>query len=164
MSTYRDFVGPALQGILTCVQEVLTADERTVALNFVSPGATVAWDNCCDDGGMLWTRAISAAPSQPDDGKCGVGLITVQIGVGILRCVRTITDSGGFPTADQMTGDALTAMEDMATILGALDCCARDVQWVQRLKIGTWAALGNEGGCGGGEWTAQMVINPCGCP
>lgn len=163
MVVYTDFLGPALQGILQCVQDVLEEDGRTVALNFVSPGATVAFDNCCEDGGMLWTRVITATPSQPDDGKCGVGLINATIGVGILRCVHTIQESG-FPTADQMTEDALKSTADFSAILGALDCCARDVQWVQRLKIGTWNALGNEGGCGGGEWTAQIVINPCGCP
>lgn len=164
-----DPFAPPMQAILTCAEEALTADDRPVGLASLTPGGIPAHDNCCNGpaGGQLWVRLAGAFPSgnpfpQPDTtARCPTGL-AVQIAVGVIRCVHTISDNMAFPTAEEMTADALGITQDAATILDVLRCCAPDDRWA--IMIGRWNPLGPLGGCAGGEWTATLAVDLCACP
>lgn len=155
-----DLVGPAMQGVLDCVDAALT---DSVGLKTLVPGGEVAWDNCCEDGGELYVRLISTTPAgqQPN---CAPTHWNALLGVGIVRCAHSLTDQG-FPTAAQMTGDARKMTQDQIDIYEGLICCAESVTQIQKKPtIGTWNPVGALGTCAGGEWQVTVNVGTCECP
>lgn len=158
MST--DLLGPVMQAVLTCARDQLIADGRDVGLASLIPGGEVAWDNCdCD--GQLYVRALQINP-QGQQPNCPPTHNSVPLAVGVVRCAHTITDSGSFPTAAQMTEDTLNTTQDAFTLLSALVCC--DISGIMKPPtIGAWTPFGALGGCAGGEWQFTVTLGTCDC-
>ena len=161
---------PILTGVLSAAASRLTVAERPAGLVHLAPGARVAYDNCCEGQGQLWLRVIDIAPSagpgspfpnydSTQRGDCPA-LLSVQVGLGIVRCVHTLDDNGIPPTAEQMGSDGEEMLADSAILLDVLQCESRKILGVMTLKLGRWNPRGPEGGCAGGEWTAFLGVDP----
>lgn len=159
-----DSLGPRLERVLTAAETALTECSRPVGLVHLAPGAQVAWDNCCEDGGQLWVRVIEVYPSgrpfpaRDSEQQCGLTTIAARVGLGAIRCAHVVGDNGIAPSAAQMTSDALGATADMSVLLGVLEC---EVE--KPYKIDRWRPLGPQGGCAGGEWEFIIGLDWCGC-
>lgn len=152
----------AMADLLNAVDVEMRHD---TALQFLAPGAEVAWDNCCEGdggvGGQLWVRLISVHPAAPfpridNEQKCGVTFLAATLGVGVVRCAHTLDDQGNPPTADQMTGDTNRLIDDMDDIMSGIQT---NYDWHN--KLGTYTSVGPDGGCAGGEWTVTVRLQPC---
>lgn len=138
------------------------ADALAVAAGALSPAPARAavvpglpvWDECCS--GFVWTRLIGLAPGpgQTRNRPCP-GLWNLTMGVGVLRCARTVDDSGRVPSAAEITADAMAVHTDLEDIHSALKC------WMPALNLDGWAPLGPDGGCAGGEWTCVGTVDLC---
>lgn len=149
-------LGPILLEILTCAQENLT---NPVALVTITPGNTVAWDDCCE--GELWARVVSvvgaSSMSNPRLQPCAATW-QVRFEVGVIRCAHVVDDAGNIPTAAQMTADALATYQDRADLTYALMCCVPGIPGIQDLQVGDWLPQGPEGGCVGGTLTSTFTL------
>lgn len=165
-----DLLQRPLVDLLACAEVALYECGRAVDLVTLAPGQTVAWDNCCDNGGQLYVRVIevyptagtgAAFPGVDVQQQCGVSLLAAQIAVGVIRCAHTIDDEGNPPTAAEMTSDTLNMTADMSILFDAIKCCFGPSQ--RHFKINNWAPQGVRGGCVGGEWTLYVALSPCRC-
>jgi hypothetical protein len=156
-----------LQILLSCATAAL---DPAPARAFVAPGQMVAFDDCCD--GQVWTRLVALEPQQASklgatvgQGPCGQ-LWAVTVGVGVLRCAAGMTDQGTPPTAAAMTADAVQMAADLNALADAIYCClAEQLPAVSRqFRLSRWDPIGPDGGCVGGEWITQMVLQNIGCP
>lgn len=121
----------------------------------VAPGLEVAWDDCCD--GQVWTRLIQLLPMvQQGAPGCGVVGWQATIGLGIVRCVATVNDSGQAPSAGQITADASQMTSDIDVLREVITC--NTFQPLERLVPTGWVPLGPLGGCAGGEWTMTGTL------
>lgn len=128
------------------------------------PGDTVAYDTCqsesCSDGdGQLFANIVSITNRTSADagGSCREWVVTAR--VGIVRC-------GPLPDADADEIEAAATQQgiDADTILNALTCCDDMPREIRDLFTPmSWAAISEQGGCVGGEWTIVAVIGDC-CP
>lgn len=128
------------------------------------PGDTVAYDTCqsdsCSDGdGQLWANIVSIVNRTPRDagGSCVEWLVTANI--GIVRC-------GPMPEApvEEIQAAADQQAKDADEILNALICCDQLPPLARDLFLPvSWAAISEQGGCYGGQWTVSGVIASC-CP
>jgi hypothetical protein len=128
---------------------------------FIQPGGEVAWDQCdCD--GQAWSRLVGIQPIvgqiRANGLPCGVQAWELQLAVGVLRCVHTVTDRGTFPTGPQITDDGHRFATDGANLLQAVTCAP-----YTRSIIGL-TPLGPLGGCAGSEVVFTVRVNPCACP
>lgn len=152
-----DLIGPAAASILECVKNRLSTP---VALVTVAPGASVAYDNCCD--GELWIRVTGTAPVADPvkaSGELCVTRTQVNIEIGVIRCALGVISDRGFPTAAEMTADAMQTFKDRIEVLEGLTCC--DYPRLTNLRVGTWTPLGPNSGCVGGQWAASFRIDDC---
>lgn len=132
-------------------------------------GAQVAYDDCCD--GQVWVRLISLEPHTGDPrtsramGPCGVIAWRASIGVGVLRCAAKMADNGDPPPPGVLTAETLQMTRDMSALSEAVTCTIpRTIQGLMKMQVTRWDPLGPEGGCVGGEWTVQALVNTCQCP
>lgn len=169
MSPVIDAIAPAETFILGEVEKALKNDGRAVGLAHLAPGAEVAWDDCCK--GQLWVRTVEVYPTMngspfPNQdlrqAGCGVEMLAVQIGVGVMRCAATLNDQGQPPSAAQMTKDAVGILQDQATVLHTLTCLPGN-GYIKKLLINRWTPQGPSGSCAGGEWTAYIAVGVCPC-
>lgn len=163
------------QALLDCAEDELAKHDRTPGMVHLAPGRQVAWDNCCE-GGQLWVRVISMHPSGegvtgssfPDRvvrDSCAPATWAVQLGVGIVRCVATVNETGEPPNETQITNDAVNMLDDMELLRRAIVCnFRRGVTHVQRILLDSWTPQGVDGGCGGGEWTLWVGVTNYACP
>jgi hypothetical protein len=153
--TCTDKFGPVLESLLLCASNALAACDVPASRVSLSPGATVAWDDCCD-GGQLWVRVVSIAPAQTQD--CGYTTLNMTVGVGIIRCVSVLDDNGGPPLPAELTADTLVSTLDASILLQAIVCC--DLPGVNNrgIRVPTGTPLGVEGGCAGWEWTMTIPV------
>lgn len=159
-----DTLGPTLESLLSSVENLLADCDRPVGLVTLAPGADVAWDNCCDGGGELWTRVISIAPQPATAQPCDITDLEVSVGVGVVRCMHGLNDEG-FPTAEQMTGDTLAMTADADVLLRAIrDWDPGKYVHQKSLNVLNGTPLGPSGFCGGWEWTLSFRLMLCaGC-
>jgi hypothetical protein len=159
----NDPFAPLLAQALACADAAL---EPQVGRAVLSPGGPVAWDDCCD--GQVWVRLISLVPSAlpanagRNAAPCGVMQWTATLGVGVLRCVASLDDAGNAPTPAQLSVDTRQMTADVADLSAALQCCL--APHVNRLIMLRWDPLGPQGGCAGGEWQVQVLVDNCRCP
>jgi hypothetical protein len=161
-----DTLGPALQSLLDIANSALIECERPVGLITLAPGNNVVWDNCCDGGGELWVRVISAHPQPQAYGhaggaagqECGITDLKVQVGLGVVRCMHGVNEEGT-PTAEQMTGDTLDMTRDADLLMQAVRGWP-GTQFVvlKTLNIEQGSPLGPLGFCGGWEWTLSFRL------
>lgn len=113
----------------------------------------VAFDDCCESGGQVWTRVIESGPLDQDQPmtKCATPM-RLHVGVGIVRCAHTLDDQGNPPPADALTTEAHQAVLDMEALRAAAVCCVNS-----RLQLVRWTPLGG-GGCVGGEWDLWVPV------
>ena len=128
---------------------------------FVQPGGEVAWDQCdCD--GQAWSRLLTASPvlgaTLARGMPCGILAWDLQLAVGVLRCVHTVTDRGTFPTGVQITGNGHQFGADAANLLQAIVCAP-----YTRQVLGV-SPLGPLGGCAGSEVLFVVRVPACPCP
>lgn len=155
-------LGPILIRLLADAQDRMKDNGIEPALVHLSPGNTVAWDNCCD--GQLWVRVVSLLPMPQGSQPCDVHALQVRVGLGTLRCVTAIDDDGKFPTAQEMVADALALSLDGQILLQAIRCFDFGPHvGPKTIVLEQGLPLGNDGQCGGWEWTLtfQMLTAPC---
>lgn len=154
-------VREAMSDLLNAVDVEMRHD---TAIQFLAPGAQVAWDNCCEDGsgssgGQLWVRAVNVYPGFPrqeNDLKCAPRLYTAVLEVGVVRCAHTLDDQGNPPTEQEMTEDTTRIMEDMEDMLSGMN---ENFDWAH--IVGQWVPVGPDGGCAGGQWSVSVRLQPC---
>lgn len=121
----------------------------------VYSGPDAPWDDCCGHGGQLWVRVNTAQPVDPlpvwdtTPTKCGKTM-GVELGLGIVRCARTIDEHGNPPRPIDLTAEAYQVTEDMGALARAVLCCLPG-----RKILGRWTPY-NLGGCVGGEWSVWV--------
>lgn len=167
MATIPDNLSPEMWALLSCANGALVEAGVPVGKAFLNPGLIVPSDDCCD--GQLSVRVIERFPSRTfpaidsTSSNCNPMFWAVQLGVSVLRCAHTVDDQGNFPTAEQMTADALAISRDMALLETAIRCC-----WVpvgtEKKMLQQWTPLETEGGCMGGEWRVYFAEASCSCP
>jgi len=159
----QDRITQILDEILSCV--TARFDEcgtRRFCREGVVAGS-VAWDDCCDCGehdGQLWVRLAdwSTDPDFPTVTPDGCSMPTLlSVGVGALRCVPTLDESGRAPTAKAEAAAAALIHSDAQLIFDGVMCCVEEKFWRG------WLPLGADGGCGGGEHLFQVPFGPCRC-
>lgn len=162
-----DLFADTMQTLLDCAEQALNVCDRSVGRAFLAPGQQVAHDDCCD--GQLWVRLISAFPSgrpfpNPDSAQpCGILLMALQLGLGIVRCAHTVDDNGNAPTPEELTEDTLGGTLDASILLSAIQCCELPLATDKLIGLGTWTPSGPQGGCVGGEWSLTVGVGNCGC-
>jgi hypothetical protein len=158
-----DLISPLLFGLLDCAVASL---DPVPARAIVNPGE-VAWDECCE--GQVWTRLVSIVPSgvpfpaTDTAQQCGVLMWAATVGLGVLRCAAVQDDQGNPPSASAISATGLQQAMDAQALMDALSCCWPPLAQ-RRAKIATWTPLGPAGGCVGGEWTVQVMVDNCRCP
>ena len=129
---------------------------NAVSQAYVSPGAEVAWDECC--AGHLYVRVVSVTPvfgpRAADGNPCSIRYWQAILALGTLRCVEVVDDRGRGPRPYDLTADAAVLHQDMAD-LGAFLTSGTNASDME------WSAQGPEGGCVSGEWTFSVKVN---CP
>lgn len=132
-----------------------------VGKSFIQPGGEVAWDQCdCD--GQAWSRVVAVTPvtgnNLANGMPCGILYWDLQLAVGVLRCVHTVTDRGTFPTGPQITEDGHKFAEDAANLLQAVTCAP------YTRSVTGLTPLGPLGGCAGSEVVFTVRVKACACP
>lgn len=146
-----------LDGILEHSRVALRDQGTVPGLVHLSPGAEVAWDNCCEGGGQLYVRVVQQYPSgRPfpsqdlSANSCSPLMRVALCAVGVIRCAHTLDSDGRPPTAAEMTGDTKATLRDAEALWDTLVCEVKPE--VPGLIVGAWTPLGPQGGCVGGEW------------
>ena len=151
-----DNLGHALQGLLVAAEAALDGCGRPVGLSSVLPGNTVSWDNCCaasDGGGQLWVRVVSAVPQPQPSQPCDITDLQIRAAVGVVRCMHGV-DEEGFPTAAEMTEDALGMTQDAQLLLQGIRDWDNPITVPSKpIRVEQGLPLGPQGYCGGWEWT-----------
>lgn len=147
MATVGSFpVTAYLHALLARAEERL---DPTPELVIVSPGANVAWDNCC---GQLWARIVNYTPPtgarqvRKADGSLCSPRRQATIEIGVLRCVAVVNDQGNPPTEAELNADGEQVLLDAEALWQMLSC------EVKVREVIRWTPLGPQGGCAGGHW------------
>jgi hypothetical protein len=155
-----DLIGPILASMLGCADSAL---DPAPGRALVVPGLLPAWDSCCD--GQVWVRLMSLtadlAGGQPSQRPPLMWRAT--IGCGVLRCAAVVDDQGHAPPAEVLTAEALALSADRAALEAAIQCEMPGVSNVMRIELIRWDPVGPEGGCAGGEWQFQTLVDNCRC-
>lgn len=166
---------PLMTSILSVAASALNEAEVPAHLVHLSPGNLPAWDGCCSGGGQLWLRLAEAYPSAGIGAAfpaidaaqrgvgCGVNLLALRLGLGIMRCAHTIDSRGKAPTSAQMSGDALATYDDLGLLLDVITCEVPTLPGAMSVKVDRWTPQGVQGGCVGGEWGFYVAFDPCLC-
>lgn len=135
----------ALNEYLSAANEHLVAHDADVDRMIISP-SPVTWDGGCD--GQVWSRVETMAPVEGDTNAqlCGVPFWIATFGVGIIRRIATVGNSGASPYAEDVTADALQQVEDSRILKDAI----LDVPYTRTFV--SWSPLAPQGGFAGGEW------------
>ena len=159
-----DTLGPALASLLISAEDALVQCDRPVGLSHLAPGNTVSWDNCCEDGGQLWVRVVSALPQPQGSQTCDITDLQVRAGLGVVRCMHGLSDDG-FPTADQMTQDTLDMTRDADILRQAIKRWEHPTTVIGKtIRVEQGLPQGPQGLCGGWEWTLTFRLLLCdGC-
>jgi hypothetical protein len=151
-----DVIKAALQAVLDAAEARLDECSEPVGQTGILPGASIAWDNCCD--GQLWVRVIDITPIATTN-AAGVPCVTylkIQAALGLVRCWAIVDDDGVPPSAAEMEADATSMLVDADALMAAL----QDVG----ATVSRGVPLGPQGNCGGWEWTFTFLKTPCvGC-
>lgn len=152
-------IKPLLQHYLDVVEQHLNFYDLGVDRTLISP-TPVTWDGGCE--GQLWTRLESIVPSgstgvnqhstRANATPCGVPFWIATLGIGVLRRISVVDNSGAPPPAEYVTQDALTQLEDMRIIKDAII----DIDASRTLE--SWTPLAPQGGYCGGEWSLTVRI------
>jgi hypothetical protein len=129
----------------------------------VVPGDDVAWDYCgeCDDSGLCgmgYVRINQSYVSEnfptqiPATNGCRTGVLTLELVVGSLRCVPLPEEDGTLPNEADQAEAWDRQIADMSALFTAICECFPDA------SIGSYSALGPQGGCAGGEWTVWVSL------
>lgn len=123
----------------------------------VSPGA-VAWDACCDGGGMAWVRLISVFPTDrfpfqgsPVDLSRRDTEWAARIELGAVTCAGA---EGGC-AADGETADAVLGMAEAA--LRAIACCSASDPAAPDMRVAGLEVVGPQGMCAG--FTQEVFVS-----
>lgn len=157
---------PILKTVLSEAASALSAEGVPAGHVSVAPGASVAFDNCCEAEGQLWVRVISTAPYEGDSNASGRAcdtLLASILGMGVVRCAHTLDDHGVAPTPEQLTSDAEFTLLDQAVLLQVLTCRVPELAGVLKAQVDSWSPQGPLGGCVGGEWRFSVLWDPCLC-
>lgn len=155
-AAYDRFAPPLLEVVndtLHLLTEHEAAPGRVVPL---APGVAPAWDDCCD--GQLYSRIMAVTPiysttRTAQGARCTPVRLDVQAAIGLLRCAAVVDDRGAAPSAREIFTDGLEMSADLALMLTALQCSSKVSQ------VTKWVPLGVEGGCHGGEWQFEFIVN-----
>ena len=150
---------PTMRAVLNAVLDKLDpAPDRAYLLN---SGDDFAVYDCCDDG-AVWVRLAGIRPAGTAASgavlACPAGFVATR-GVGVVRCVQAMQEDGASPESATLTAEAEQAFADMLAVEQAIRCTLPK----RTPTVGTlrWAPMTPEGGCGGGEWTVETLIEPC---
>ena len=159
-----DTLGPVLDDLLSAAEEMLNDCNRPAGLVTLAPGASVAWDNCCDGGGELWARVVTSLPQPQGSQPCDITHLQVRVGLGVVRCMAGLNEEGA-PTAAQMTADTLGMTKDADLLLQAIRTWGLPDKVVPKsISIEQGTPLGPSGFCGGWEWILTFRLMLCsGC-
>lgn len=161
-----DVLGPLLPKWVSKIATHLTLPAGRVV---VQPGNSVVWDDCCD--GLLYIRVVSiegsTSLSDPQTQPCDP-VYRIRVGIGLVRCIHTVSDEGVPPTPGEMTADALQGLQDRADLTEGILCeiAPEIAEWMDggALRIEQWLPTTAQGGCVGGEVTItfkQALCTPC---
>jgi hypothetical protein len=101
-------------------------------------------------------RVVSDLPQPQSSQACDITDLQARVGVGVVRCVHGLGDDG-FPTAAEMTGDALGIMEDADVLLHAIrDWEGTRFVNLKSVRVEQGLPQGPSGFCGGWEWTVTF--------
>lgn len=167
-------LGPIMQAVLDQAAEALTPpgqdgypiEAAPPGRIYLSPGDTVAWDDCCN--GQLWVRLLpvtaprdSSNPRRGPGGVCGPHMWSVRLGIGVLRCAAVVDDRGRAPAPSALTDDTLGMVEDMEILQHALQNLDLP-RAALSVTLTEWTPLGPSGQCVGGEWILALSVANCG--
>ena len=120
----------------------------------------VAWDSCCEDGGMAWARLISVFPTDrfpfqgsPVDLSRTEAEWAARIELGAVTCVGSVAG------CDEAGTEAVLGMGEAA--LRSLLCCASEGQICSDLRVGGLNITGPHGGCGGFTIEVWVALGVC---
>lgn len=144
-----------------------TSLEPPVDRAVLAPGGSVSWDAC--ECGQVWVRLIGLVPSASSQVRssaflpCGVTIWVVTLGVGVLRCAAVLDESGNAPSPAALSADTLQETADLAALSAAIQCCMTASPHVEHLSMLRWSPLGPDGGCLGGEFQFNVLMDNCLC-
>lgn len=117
-------------------------------------------DHLCDEDDIMcsqaWVRVMGAAvavPSEAWNGDPFTHASTIELEVGVLRCIDIPEDGEAFFALDAAAG-ALRSVADMNAIL----CAAMNCEVWESIQVGAWNPVGPMGGQYGGIWTFSVEI------
>lgn len=161
-----DTVGPVLEDLLAKATSIMETCGQTPGHIAVEPGNTVAWDNCCDRNGQMWTRVVSIIPQPVAAQPCDITILQVRIGLGAVRCVAGLKDDGSSPSVAEKVADARQITRDSDMMLRAIrewapndTISGPNTVNMKSLKVEQGTPLGPEGFCAGWEWTLVVQIS-----
>lgn len=116
------------------------------------PGAAVAWDEVC---GQVWVRLVMIQPAVPQvPTSCFPPRMRVTLGLGVLRCVKSMDNQGNAPSAAVLNAEAEQMARDVQAVLTVANCGA--MKDYQLMQLNT---LGPEGGMAGSEWLITTTLD-----
>lgn len=170
----NDFVGPFLLALLDCVYlGVDHTGDLAIARKCLVPG-DIAWDNCdCGQLVMSENRRYGSrifATEAPDlEAECGEPVLTIDVTLGIQRCLPGPNDNGDPPSCAALNTATLQMLKDKNDIRRTLMCCLTatyDSHNTRPQLIGfiiqAQETTGPTGMCGGSD-TNFLVGFPNGC-
>lgn len=159
---------PLLRACQDILATATAALDPKPARSLIQVGSQVAWDEC--ECGQLAVRVVSKTPVNPRSrrggGNAGVSTLCgpvawdARLGISIIRCVDGMSDDGSPPKDRVITADASVMLADewaLEKALQGLEVAGA----VGVVQLTTWNALGPEGQCAGGEWTAGLRVGAC---
>jgi hypothetical protein len=170
-------VHPVGTGLLTILNTALSALLSNladsvggpVARAVIAPGAAAAADGCCYDdaaglSGQAHVRLSRLYPStrfpQPDATYSRMPtMLAAEIELGVYRCVAGLDDGGNPPPPDEVTADAVRALDDVA----ALQKTALGTFGRTPVVLGQVVTLGPGGYCAGAVQLFTIAFNQA-CP
>lgn len=164
----KEYLGPLLNDLLTAVESTLFECGRPVCRAFIDTSGAPPWDFCCDCGdgvGQLWVSVYEINHLNTTNAgtmRC-ISQFEAQVTIGLLRCAWTQDDQGNAPAADDISLQSLDLLKDRVAINQAIICAwGQDVDpdiW----ELGSWASLGPEGGCVGGQVNLKIRFSDPRC-
>lgn len=116
--------------------------------------------------GEAWVRigpvfpadALLSPLGEPDQ-RCPLGLIAVQITMGIYRCAPTMDDNGNPPSTEDIAAALAIQLQDRALLFRVARCvmAAGSLSHV----IGGWDPIELQGGCMGSQLALTVGVADC---
>ena len=168
----RTSLGGLLAAIMDTALQTLAAElagtvSGPIGHTFLVPGTAVAADWCCPGDcasgpcGQAWVRLVQLYPTRvfpaPDATWSKVPSVdsAIQLELGVLRCVAGLGENGEAPAPEEMTADAIAALDDAA----ALRAAAQRALAPRRVVLGGYTAAGPQGYCAGGTQLFTAAIS-----